>query len=263
MTKPRLAISALVAAATLAALAERGGPLMANALATTDAVTWQSPGGGSLPYRLHRPTKCEPGRRYPLVVFMHGAGSRGSDNKTQLRFGAAPLLDWGRRTGVEFFMVAPQCPGKKRWMDAKRGVEKRMPTRQFAMAMEIVDEVCKNHPVDAERIYVMGISMGAFATWEMLQTRPRMFAAALPCCGGGDTALASRLTGIPIWAFHGDADKTVPVCRSRDMVSAIKAAGGKKILYREYPGMDHDVWTPAFSDDKVFEWLFSQKRAEK
>jgi len=234
------------------------------ALAMTEAKTWQSPGGGTLPYRLHKPSKREPGRRYPLVVFMHGAGSRGSDNVTQLRYGGAPLLNWAKRTGQEFFMVAPQCPEKDKWVDTNFGAVKSSmkpkPTLELAMAMEIIDDACKRYPIDFDRIYVIGISMGGYATWELLQRRPRMFAAALPCCGGGDVSFASRLTGVPIWAFHGDADKTVPVCRTRDMVSAIKAAGGRKILYREYKGKDHDVWTPTFSDDSVFEWLFSQKR---
>ena len=236
----------------------------ATALAMTESKVWRSPGGGTLPYRLHRPATCEPGRRYPLVVYMHGAGSRGSDNVTQLRYGGVPLLNWARRTDQQFFMVAPHCPVRERWVNTKFGVAKSSmkpnPTPQLAMAMEIIDDACKKYPIDPDRIYVMGISMGGYATWELLQRRPQMFAAALPCCGGGDTARASRLTDIPIWVFHGDADKTVPVCRSRDMVAAIKAAGGQKIIYREYSGKDHDVWTPTFSDDSVFEWLFSQKR---
>ena len=135
------------------------------------------------------------------------------------------------------------------------------PTIYLRMAMEIIDDVCKRYPVDMDRVYVMGISMGGYATWELLQRRPELFAAALACCGGGDSALASRLVNIPIWAFHGSKDKTVPVVRSRDMVAAIKAAGGTKIEYREYPGVGHNAWTPTFTDDSVFDWLFRQRRS--
>ena len=135
------------------------------------------------------------------------------------------------------------------------------PNVPMRMAMEIIDDVRTRYPVDLERIYVMGISMCGYATWELCQRRPELFAAALPCCGGGDPAYAARLVDIPIWAFHGDKDKSVPVVRSRLMVEAIKAAGGTKIKYREYPGMAHNVWTPTFSDDSVFEWLFRQRKA--
>ena len=102
--------------------------------------------------------------------------------------------------------------------------------------------------------------MGGYAAWELLQRRPELFAAALPCCGGGDVALAPQLKDVAIWAFHGSEDKTVPVCRSRDMVSAIREAGGRKVTYKEFDGLGHNVWTLAFGDDKVFDWLFSQQR---
>ena len=105
---------------------------------------------------------------------------------------------------------------------------KETPTPSLRMTMEIVDDAIARYPVDRDRIYVMGISMGGYATWELLQRRPELFADALPCCGGGDVAQAPRLKDISIWAFHGSADKAVPVCRSRDMVSAIKAAGARR-----------------------------------
>lgn len=236
------------------------------ALAVTTPKMWESPKGGTLPYRMHVPAKMESGRIYPLVIHMHGAGSRGTNNLNQIRTGGADFIAWARRHGEEFVFVAPQCPAKMKWVDspwkAKKSTMKESPTPYLRMAMEIIDDVRKRYPVDQDRIYVMGISMGGYATWELLQRRPELFAAALPCCGGGDSALASRLVDIPIWTFHGDRDGSVPVVRSRDMVAAIKAAGGTKIRYREYPGKGHNVWTPAFTDDSVFEWLFSQRRKQ-
>ena len=239
----------------------------AAACAMTEAKTWKSPNGGTLPYRLHVPSKPEAGRLYPMVVHMHGVGSKGTNNLDQIKTGGADFIAWARRHGEEFVFVAPQCPrGKQaRWVDTMRNrpryTMKKTPTRWMRLAMEIIDDVRSRYPVDPNRIYVMGISMGGYATWELLQRRPELFAAALPCCGGGDVALAPRLVDVPIWTFHGAADKSVPVSRTRDMVAAIKAAGGMKIEYREYPGRGHNVWTPTFTDDAVFEWLFRQRKS--
>ena len=198
---------------------------------------------------------------------MHGAGSWGTNNVDQIRNGGADFIAWAKRRGEEYVFIAPQTPRRRKWVDTpwenKKSTMKEMPTPSLRMAMEIIDDAVARYPVDRDRIYVMGISMGGYAAWELLQRRPELFAAGLPCCGGGDVAQAPRLKDVAIWAFHGSKDKGVPVCRSRDMVAAIKAAGGKKILYREYKGLGHNVWTPTFSDDKVFEWLFSQRRGGK
>ena len=234
------------------------------AFAATEAKTWKSPNGGTLPYRLHVPAKPEPGRLYPLVVHMHGAGSWGTNNVDQIRNGGADFIAWAKRHGEEYVFIAPQTPRRRKWVDTpweqNKSTMKEKPTPSLRMAMEIIDDAVARYPVDRNRIYVMGISMGGYAAWELLQRRPELFAAGLPCCGGGDVAQAPRLTDISIWAFHGSADKGVPVCRSRDMVAAVKAAGGKKVQYREYEGLGHNVWTPTFSDDKVFDWLFAQRR---
>ena len=234
-----------------------------TARAATEAKTWKSPNGGTLPYRLHVPAKPEAGKLYPLVIHMHGAGSWGTNNVDQIKTGGADFISWAKRHGEEYVFLAPQTPRRHKWVDSpwenNKSTMKEKPTASLRMAMEIIDDAVARYPVDRNRIYVMGISMGGYAAWELLQRRPELFAAGLPCCGGGDVAQAPRLKDIPIWAFHGSNDKSVPVCRSRDMVAAIKAAGGKKILYREYKGLGHNVWTPTFSDDKVFEWLFSQR----
>lgn len=225
---------------------------------------WRSANGETLPYRLHLPSNAVAGVRYPLVVHMHGAGSRGTNNLAQVGTGAAQFMNWANDNGREYILVAPQCPSGRQWVDTPwQSHAHRMadePTPYLRMALEIVDDAVARYPVDPDRVYVMGISMGGYAAWELLQRRPKMFAAALPCCGGGDTMLASNLTDVAIWAFHGDKDDTVPTYRSRSMVAAIRAAGGRKVRYREYPGVDHNSWTPTFSDHKVFEWFFSRRR---
>ena len=235
-----------------------------TALSETEARIWKSPSGGTLPYRLHIPARFEPGRRYPLVIHMHGAGSWGTNNVDQIRTGGADFISWTKKRGEEYMFIAPQTPKGRKWVDTPWGHEKssmkETPSPSLRMAMEIVDDALARYPVDRDRIYLMGISMGGYAAWELLQRRPELFAAALPCCGGGDVALAPQLKDVAIWAFHGSEDKTVPVSRSRDMVSAIREAGGGKVTYKEFDGLGHNVWTLAFGDDKVFDWLFSQHR---
>lgn len=230
----------------------------------TEPKVWTSTDGQTLPYRLHVPAKPEAGRKYPLMIHMHGAGSIGKDNAKQLINGGSDFLYWMTRHGEECVFLAPQSPG--RWVgvswNTKEYRMRETPTSYLRMAMEIVEDAMKRYPVDRSRVYVMGISMGGYATWELLQRRPEWFAGALPCCGGGDVTLAERMKDVAIWAFHGEVDSVVPVCRSRSMVEALKRVGGN-ITYREYPKTNHNAWTPTFTDDTVFDWLWKQKRTAK
>lgn len=252
-----------IVAAFASGFVHAGGNIVVLARELTEPKIWTSADGSTLPYRLHLPKRTEPGRTYPLVLHLHGAGSRGTDNRNQLNVGGSAFLSWMTRRGEECVFVAPQCPKGERWVDVDWKTESHrmheQPTAHLRQTMEIVEDAMKRHPVDRSRVYVMGVSMGGYATWELLQRHPEWFAAALPCCGGGDVTLAARMKDVAVWAFHGDADKTVPVVRSRSMVEALKAAGGK-VDYREYPGAGHDVWTPTFKDDGVFDWLWRQRR---
>jgi predicted peptidase len=218
-----------------------------------------------LPYRIYQPEKLEKGKKYPLVLFMHGAGERELDNRKQLmRFNTVPF--WEK---YPCYVLAPQCPkyvtGKPEegstWVRTGFGdashTMKDQPTWSMQMAIELLDKVMKDKHIDPSRIYITGLSMGGFATWEILQREGDKFAAAVPVCGGADLAYANKLTNIPIWVFHGDADPTVQVKRSRDMVAAITAAGGHP-KYTEYPGVGHDAWTKTYSNMEVWDWLFSQ-----
>ena len=117
----------------------------------------------------------------------------------------------------------------------------------------------QDEPVDPDRVFLTGLSMGGYGTWDLAARMPDRFAAILPICGGGDIATATRIARLPIWCFHGDADDAVPVERSRQMIAAVKAAGGKP-RYSELPGVGHDSWTPAYRDPAVLEWLFDQSR---
>jgi predicted peptidase len=122
---------------------------------------------------------------------------------------------------------------------------------------ELLDSFIDSHPVDRQRIYLTGLSMGGFGTWDAIARRPDFFAAAIPICGGGDLKTASRIKDLPIWCFHGGADPVVAVELSRTMVDAIKAAGGHP-KYTEYEGVAHDSWTQTYKNNELFQWLFQQ-----
>ena len=129
-----------------------------------------------------------------------------------------------------------------------------------ALAMELLDDRLAALPVDPDRVYATGVSMGGNGVWDLLQRRPGFCAAAVPVCGGGDTNLASRLVSVPIRAFHGKADGIVPPFRSRSMVDAIRAAGGALAELDEYPGVGHDAWNRAYGDPSTLDWLFAQRK---
>ena len=133
------------------------------------------------------------------------------------------------------------------------------PSETMALLMEFLDAQLADTAVDASRVFVTGISMGGYGTWDLLCRRPEVFAAAMPVCGGADVAQASKIAKVPIWVFHGDSDSTVPVCRSRNMVSALWQCGGK-VRYREYPGVGHNCWTQTYADKDVLKWFFEQRK---
>lgn len=214
---------------------------------------------GDLPYRLHVP---KGDKDVPLVIFLHGAGERGSDNKAQLKHGIASILSWGEKTGNQFLLLVPQCPKDLWWTTTIRPSEDADPketTGPLVSVLSLVDELVKKHSIDQKRIYLTGLSMGGFGSWELLRRKPDFFAAAIPICGGGSTKDAAKFKDVPLWVFHGDKDTVVGTDYSRKMVAALKKAGGKP-KYTEYPGVAHDSWTQTYANDEVLAWLFSQKK---
>lgn len=223
---------------------------------------WAAPGGTTVKYRWHAPEKVEEGKRYPLVLFLHGAGERGSDNTAQLKHGVKPLIDGAAQLGEPCYLIAPQCPSDLWWAPFNRAamrLDSAQPSPQLDAVVALLDETLKKHPVDPARIYVTGISMGGFGTWHLLGRMPERIAAAVPICGGGDPAKAAAFKDVPIWAFHGDADPVVPVRTTQDMIEALQKAGGKPNV-TFYPGVDHDSWTRTYADAEVIKWLFAQRR---
>lgn len=232
-----------------------------DAIQMTNPLIYKNDQGETLPYRIYLPPKL-PLSPIPVVLFLHGAGERGDDNNVQVKHGIKDIILWSQKN-EPVIVVVPQCPNGRKWAEVDWSkLSHTMPqeiSSPMKLAIEILDKVTADYHVDKRRLYVTGISMGGYGTWDIIQRLPCKFAAAIPVCGGGDTAGAPVFKDLPIWTFHGDADGAVPVARSRDMVAALKACGGN-IKYTEYPGVGHNAWDATYSNPEVLKWLFSQKR---
>jgi predicted peptidase len=216
-------------------------------------------------YRLLSPENMEAGKVYPLVLFLHGAGERGDDNVGQLAYLPEWMAEAENRKKYPCFVLAPQCRAKRFWVNVNWGDEKSTPwgepSEQMQVVEGILEHVLKTHPVDRQRVYLTGLSMGGYGSWDLAIRRPELFAAVAPICGGGDETQVGRIVKLPIWAWHGDADAAVPVERTRRMIQALEAAGGTP-KYTELKGVGHDSWTPAYTDPQgLLPWMFAQRRA--
>jgi predicted peptidase len=221
-------------------------------------------------YRLMVPEGCDPkakgeGKTWPLILFLHGAGERGTDNKAQLKYFPTDMASAESRAKFPCFLLAPQCPAEKWWAPIAR-VEGGLradfgpePGHEARAALMMLDKVIADFPVDRSRIYLTGLSMGGFGSWDLAPRFPERWAAVVPICGGGEPKSAARMKDIPIWVFHGGKDPVVPVDLSHKMVEALKAAGGSP-KYTEFPEAGHDSWTPGYRLPEFLPWLFAQKR---
>ena len=226
---------------------------------------FQLSGTDSLLYNILYPENFDVNttKKYPLVLFLHGAGERGNDNEVQIIHIKELFLNKANRQKYPCFVIAPQCPKGKKWAEIDWKKENStMPQNQsisMKMTIDLIDSFTKVYPVDTKRIYITGLSMGGFGTWDAIARYPEKFAAAIPICGGGDESTVTLIKDIPIWAFHGDNDMVVDVAQSRNMVGALKKAGGKPI-YTEYKGVGHNSWVKAYEETKLFEWMFGKSR---
>jgi len=201
-----------------------------------------------LKYLLHLPKGYGDNKdqKWPLVLFLHGAGERGSDiNKVKVH-GPPKLIEQGKE--LPFIVVSPQCPAGSWW------------TEQIDALMALLDDVQARYAVDVNRVYLTGLSMGGFGSWAMGCRYPNRFAAVVPICGGGEWFLAERLKNVPVWAFHGAKDSVVSLRESQEMVDSLKRAGGN-VQFTVYPEANHDSWTETYNNPKLYEWLLSQRRA--
>jgi poly(3-hydroxybutyrate) depolymerase len=220
----------------------------------------------NLPYRLFKVKNPTPGTKYPLILFLHGAGERGDNNTAQLMAnqGATVWASDAHQAAHPAYIIAPQCPANEQWVDTP-WAEGSYSTSAVAVsdelttALEIADEVAMEFEIDPARHYITGLSMGGYGTWDAIIRNPMRFAAAIPVCGAGDPSKADLIKDLPIWTAHGDADGVVPPSGSRDMVMALEAIGGN-IEYDEYPGVGHDSWVQTYANEAIIDWLFTNQR---
>ncbi len=209
-------------------------------------------------YRLMKPAQLEAGKKYPLVLFLHGRGESGDDNKVQLKHFPERMAKPEYREKFASYVLVPQCRKGQSWSEAPWNAKE--PGPQLAAAILALKRTIKENQVDEKRVYLTGLSLGGFGSWNLAARHPDGFAAVAPICGGGDPSSASKLAKVKVWAWHGGADTVVPASRTRGMIAAIKKAGGNP-QYTELPGVGHDSWTPAYSDtsDKgLLAWMFEQ-----
>ena len=228
-------------------------------------------GNDTLRYRILYPDKYRKNKAYPLLMFLHGSGERGNDNEAQLKHGASLFLKPENRKYFKSIVIFPQCPKNKSWVKPKivdgkvvGGDPASEPPVEQLLLKALMDSLLMNRQVLERRIYLGGLSMGAFGCYDMLLRYPDYFAAAFPICGIGDIpALVQKAKEIPMWIFHGEKDLIVSPEPNRELYKALMTAGAKDVTYSEYPGVGHDSWTNAFAEPKLLPWIFSHKKRKQ
>jgi predicted peptidase len=194
-------------------------------------------------YLLALPKDYDKQEKWPLLLFLHGSGERGTDLNLVKKHGPPKLIAAGKE--FPFIVVSPQCPAEMQWE----------PTELVAL----LDDLAKRYKVDPDRVCVTGLSMGGFGTWRLANYAPERFAAIAPVCGGGEIYWAKRIAPIPVWAFHGAKDEPVPLARSQSMIDAlVKEKATPKLTV--YPEAGHDSWTETYNNPEFYEWLLERRR---
>ncbi|MBI1342056.1 MAG: prolyl oligopeptidase family serine peptidase [Terrimonas sp.] len=225
---------------------------------------FKSDKGDSLLYRQLYPD-ANPMRKYPLVIFLHGSGERGNDNEAQLKWGVSNFASDRMMILHPAIVIAPQCPKGMSWSNFSSNRESidmvlgTAPTKPMELLANLIRKLIKTLPVDSNRIYITGLSMGGFGTFDAIERYPHLFAAAVPVCGGGDVSRAASIASIPIWIFHGAEDPAVDPAHAREMYQALTKAGAHPGL-TVYPEVGHFSWLGAYSDEMMMEWLFRQHK---
>jgi predicted peptidase len=196
-------------------------------------------------YLIVKPADFDPQEKYPLLIFLHGRGESGDDlDKVKIHgpFGTVKKLK------LPFIIVAPQTPLDERW--------------DIEMLSALVDRLLEKLPVDRERVYLTGLSLGGFGTWDLAIRRPEVFTAIAPICGVGKPSQAAMLKDMPVWAFHGAKDDAVELKGSTEMIDALYGVGNDARL-TVYPEAEHDSWTATYENPKLYDWFLSHRKAKK
>lgn len=235
----------------------------ASADANIEAREFKAKDEGRLLYRILIPDNYDANVAYPLVLSLHGGGGRGDDNMSRGNAVFPVLSTSEMRAKYPCFLVTPQSPKDDKWADEEPkhtySLVDTPITKTMTRVYELLDALQDEFSIDADRLYITGVSMGGAGTWDCIMRRPMLFAAAVPVCANNDPSQARRVAHMPIWAFHGGEDKMVPTKASRDIVANLKTAGSA-IKYTEYEGVGHGAAGPAYKEEELFPWLFSQRR---
>jgi len=208
----------------------------------------------TLAYLLYLPKAydAEPATRWPLTLFLHGSGERGTNIAVVTKHGPPRLVREGH--DLPFILISPQCPDKQRWDDT--------------ILLGLLDEIEARYRVDTNRVYLTGLSMGGSGTWNLGLKHPQSFAALAPICGSANPELVQKsdskrmdaIKSLGIWVFHGAKDPTVPITASERMVEALKGAGCKDVQFTKYPEAQHDSWTETYNNPNLYHWLLAHHR---
>ena len=222
--------------------------------------------GFDLPYRILRPRVAgKTNQKFPLIVFLHGAGERGTDNEAQLKHGAQQIEAWMRKNGKAAYVLVPQCPEDDQWTDLQWSETKHempaKPTKSMGAVLGLLDDLMAEEPIDEKRVTTTGLSMGGYGVYDLVARRPNVFAAAAPLCGGADCRPESikKLASTPMYIVHGSKDSVVSVENSRNVVAALEEQDVDPI-YIELRGMGHDCWTKTYANDTIMNWLYTKRK---
>ena len=227
-------------------------------------------GKDSINYRILFPENFDASKVYPMVVFLHGSGERGSDNEKQLTHGGKLFLKDKFRKEFPAIVVFPQCSSDSFWANVEfdtNATGKRVfnfarrgkPTKSMHALLGMIENLVDKPYVDNQRVYLGGLSMGGMGTYELLRRKRKLFAAAFAICGGDNVANVRKYKNTPLWIFHGEKDDVVPVSLSTDIADQLKVLGvDPKITL--YPKANHNSWDSAFAEPELLPWLFSHKR---
>ncbi|MBO5415072.1 MAG: hypothetical protein J6A83_00395 [Clostridia bacterium] len=222
--------------------------------------------GTTLPYSLYVPFDYTPDKNYPVLLFMHGAGSRGNDGEAPLGTGIVTnLFNLEEAPVKDAIIIVPQCPAAQKWVDmdwttGAYSVDDVPESNEMKCVVDILEKIFDEFSVDYKRVYMTGNSMGGIAVWDLLSRYNGIFAGAVPICGTGDVNKASVLKNTAIWTVHGTNDSTVPFDGTENVYYAIKEAGGDKIKFTVLQGYGHNVWDWTSKNDEIYTWLFQQSK---
>ncbi|MFN4974132.1 MAG: alpha/beta hydrolase-fold protein [Bacteroidota bacterium] len=226
-------------------------------------------GADTLRYRILYPAAYRPEKSYPLIVFLHGSGERGSDNEIQLIHGGKLFVREDIRNSHAAIVVFPQCPKDSAWSRFKRGPKINewiydatlTATTPALLVKKLMDSLIASGKADKKRVYIGGLSLGGMGTYDMLVRYPGYFAAAFPICGATDVnAFLAQAGPVPMWMFHGAEDAVVPPTFNRELHKGLMEKGARTVKYTEYPGVNHNSWDNAFAESNLLPWMMSKKK---